>query len=143
LRSFTILLCLISLVQASCTTLSWNGFLAFVSVDTSGSELATVKAAKAELIEYIESLGFEKSVPPAWDVEPRNWIVYRHPDHNVVYYNLFFDDPTWMVIEIRDGQRIYPRSEGLRKEVDALLLILRNYFGDENITFEQESTFLA
>jgi hypothetical protein len=143
----TILLLIISQTLVSCTalTLNFSGFLAFVYVDTRGYDLEVVNDAKTEVIEYIESLGFEEvNVSLGLKGDDKFVHYYRGPARNVHFYNLYLNNPTERIsITIRDGRRTYSSSKELREEVDKLLTILKKYFDEERIRYEQQSTFFA
>jgi len=145
MKFFIIPFFLISQILTSCTplTLNMKGFQAAILVNASGYKLDTVNKAKMELTAYIESLGFEKSNPSPHHVEQPNYIKYRSPNHNVVFYNLYLDNPEKIEITIRDAQRAYRSSKELREEIEELLTILRKYFDNDRIKYEQQSTFLS
>lgn len=134
------------LLFASCSTLTKNqhGFQAVVSVETRGSDANELRLAKAELISYIEKLGFVKDVDLYRRVmSDEKFIRFDHPKDNTVFYNLYIDSPGRIDITIRDNRRTYTSSEELRQEIEGLLNLLKKYFGERNVKFEQQSTFLS
>jgi len=140
LIAIPLLLCL--QLTTSCATTDWHGFQAAVSVELKGADQAVVESAKTELIAYVEGLGLEVAEMPHL-VEKPEFTHYSHPRHNVVFYNLYLDDPNQLRIIIRDARRTYSTSEELRKEVKGLLNILKKKFGGDQVKFEQQSTFLS
>ena len=63
LTSVCMLLLMPLMVSCSSLSLNFNGFLAFVSVDTRGYSAEYIASAKSELIAYVESLGLKKAPP--------------------------------------------------------------------------------
>ena len=141
--TFVCMLLLMPLV-VSCSSISLNinGFLAFVTVNTRGFSEEHIASAKTELIAYVESLGLKKRPPPSFVVEPLEYGHYLHPKFPVVFYNLYLDEEDKIEITIRDDQRMFFNSEELREEVEGLLELLREKFGEDNVKFKQQSTLL-
>ena len=109
-----------------------------------------IASAKSELIAYVESLGHKKRRLPPDLGEPWGFVYYGHPKFPEVFYNLFLDEESnnlllgeesKILITIRDDQRAFSRSEELRGEIERLLELLREKFGEDNVTFKQRSTF--
>ena len=64
MRLTSVCMLLLMPLMVSCSSilsLNFNGFLAFVSVDTRGYSAEYIASAKSELIAYVESLGLKKS----------------------------------------------------------------------------------
>ena len=134
------MLLLMNLV-VSCYTPNLLGFLAEVSVNTRGFSEVHIANAKRELIAYVENLGLKKAqLPPALDA-PWGFGHFVHPKFPEVFYNLYLGEESKIEITIRDARRAFSRSEELRGEVEKLLELLREKFGEDNVTFKQRSTF--
>ena len=142
LTAVCMLLLMHLVVSCSSISLNINGFLAFVTVDTRGFSEEHIASAKSELIAYVESLGLKKTPPPSFVVEPPRYVQFNHPKFNVVFYNLFLYSEGIINITIRDDQRMFFNSEELREEVEGLLELLREKFGEDNVKYKQESTLL-
>ena len=142
LTSVCMLLLMPLIVSCSSLSLNFNGFLAFVSVDTRGFSAEHIASAKSELIAYVESLGLKKRPTPIHFVEPPDFVIYNHPKFPLVFYNLYLDYSNKIGITIRDNRRRYSGSEELRGEIEGLLELLREKFGEDNVTYNQESTLL-
>ena len=127
----------------SCTSLSltFDGFHAAVYVNTRGYNAEYIASAKSELIAYVESLGLKKTPPGPHHVQPPEYVNFRHPKDPVVFYNLYLDDLSMIDITIRDVRRTFSGSEELRGEIERLLKLLREMFGQDNVTFKQRSNF--
>ncbi len=142
LTSVCILLLMPLVVSCSSISLNINGFLAFVSVDTRGFSAEHIANAKSELIAYVESLGLKKAPPSPHHVEPPKYVQFRHPKFNTVFHNLYLEDSRKVNITIRDQRRRFNWSEELREEIEGLLELLRERFGENNVRYRQESTLL-
>ena len=144
LRRTSVCMLLLMPLMVSCSSLSlnFNGFLAFVSVDTRGYGAEYIASAKSELIAYVESLGLKKAPPSPLHVEPPDYVKFRHPKFTVVFYNLYLDNLRKISITIRDQRRRFSGSEELRGEIEGLLELLKEKFGEDNVTYKQESTLL-
>ena len=138
-----ILLMPIVISCSSLLSLNINGFLAYVSVNTRGYSAEHIASAKSELIAYVESLGLKKQQlhPNLLKYSPR-FSHFMHPKFPVVFYNLYLDDSRKIKITIRDNRRTFSGSEELRGEIEGLLELLREKFGEDNVRYRQESTFL-
>ena len=142
LTSVCMLLLMHSLVSCSSLSLNFHGFHAAVYVNTRGFNAEYIASAKSELIAYVESLGLEKTPPPSFVVEPPKYAQFRHPKFNTVFYNLYLEDSSKISIPIRDVRRRFSGSEELRGEIERLLELLSEMFGEENVRFKQQSTLL-
>ena len=136
------MLLLMNLV-VSCYTPNLFGFLAEVSVNTQGFSAAYIASAESELIDYVESLGLKNKRPPQLiPLEPPVYVQqFNHAKFPEVFYNLYLYNLSKIEITIRDDQRAFSRSEELRGEIERLLELLREKFGEDNVTFRQRSTF--
>ena len=142
LTAVCMLLLMHLVVSCSSISLNFHGFLAFVSVNTRGFSEEHIASAKSELIAYLEGLGHKKrQVPPAL-VKTLGAVIYGHPEFPLVFYNLYLDEESAINITIRDNRRMFFNSEELREEVEGLLELLREKFGEDNVKFKQQSTLL-
>ena len=143
LTAVCMLLLMHLVVSCSSISLNINGFLAFVTVNTRGFSEEHIASAKSELIAYVESLCLKKRPPfPHDHLEPLKYVQFNHPKFPVVFYNLYLDEESVIYITIRDDQRMFFNSEELRGEVERLLDLLREKFGEDNVKFKQQSTLL-
>ena len=101
-----------------------------------------IAIAKSELIAYVEGLGLKKWPPPIHLVEPPKYVTYGHPKSPLMFYNLILDDLSMIKIVIRDKRRTFSGSEELRGEIEGLLELLKEKFGEDNVTYKQDSTLL-
>ena len=141
MRLTSVCMLLLMNLVVSCYTPNLRGFLADVSVNTRGFREEHIASAKNELIAYVESLGHKKRRLPPDLGEPWGFVYYGHPKFPGVFYNLFLDEESKIEITIRDRRRAFSRSEELRGEIERLLELLREKFGEDNVTFKQRSTF--
>ena len=142
MRLTAVCMLLLMHLLVSCYTPNLFGFLADVSVNTQGFSEEHIASATSELIAYLESLGLNKSPPDPVHVETLVYVQgFHHPTPDTVSYILFLYDLSKIEITIRDAQRAISRSEELRGEVEKLLELLREKFGEDNVTFRQRSTF--
>ena len=142
LTSVCMLLLMHLLVSCSSLSLNFHGFHAAVYVNTRGFNAEYIASAKSELIAYVESLGLEKmQLPPDFHRSPE-FAHFVHPKFPVVFYNLYLDDLSMIEITIRDNRRTFSGSEELRREIERLLELLSEMFGEDNVRFKQQSTLL-
>ena len=144
LTSVCMLLLMPLVVPCSSISLNFNGFLALVSVDTRGYSAEYIASAKSELIAYVESLGLKKVQlhPDLLKYQNREVSQFAHPKFHTVFHDLYLGDSNMISITIRDVRRRFSGSEELRGEIEGLLELLREKFGEDNVTYRKESTLL-